>query len=820
MSKKTLTRLVSSGLLIAMLASCSFIGCSGNTDDADTVETESEITESAAAEKAPETAAEEEKTPYTKISDRKRSFCFNEGAEGRSAFQVNAQDKYCCRFIATAAFNELDLSCPSYSDNTGSMKMTLFRWNKNFDASVRGEALASETFVDFNDNATLYFEFDEMEAGEYLIMLSEGYDGVGIWKFSESTTGTYIYDNGTELPGVFTMDICYTYTPNKMFVQCASQVDLNIIVTTPEEIVPGEDSPLVLLDAMPDTWVATDALGRTLPTNAETGDRREGKYIGLFFWTWHCGQSGSNPQNVTQIMKEHPELKNDFYNNLWKNYSANAYHWDEPIYGYYNGMDEWVYRRQAEMLANSGVDVVIFDNTNGTYTWKSGYMILCETFEKARAQGVNTPKISFLLPFSDGDNTVTQLKDLYLSIYRDGLYQDLWFYWDGKPLLMSHYKSLNRNDPIEGEIYNFFTFRPGEPTYNCNRVIKKSAKWTWLSVYPQAVTYRADGTPEQMTVGVAQNWSAKAGLTAMNGKDIFGRTYTSKGYDTREDAKLWGANFNEQFEYALDVDPDFIFITGWNEWIAGRNETWGGVKNAFPDEFDETYSRDLEPTKGDLADNYYYQLVSFVRRYKGTRAVPDASAEKKIDIKGDISQWDDVSPRYVAYEGNTFDRDCGGYGNLHYTDTTGRNDITFAKIARDSDNIYFMCQCASDITEYVPDTGWMRLYLDIEGAEGAGWNTFDYIVEPNGNGNASLMKYAGSDNEWKWEKCADVVYTVSGNTIQICVPRNCLTGISGNTFTVNFKWSDNTCITGDIMDFYIHGDVAPGGRFKYQYNAK
>ena len=57
-------------------------------------------------------------------------------------------------------------------------------------------------------------------------------------------------------------------------------------------------------------------------------------------------------------------------------------------------------------------------------------------------------------------------------------------------------------------------------------------------VYPQVVYNNCDGTPEQTTVGVAQNYSAEAGLTAMNGENVFSRTYTSKGYDTRANAKL------------------------------------------------------------------------------------------------------------------------------------------------------------------------------------------------------------------------------------------------------------------------------------------
>ena len=58
--------------------------------------------------------------------------------------------------------------------------------------------------------------------------------------------------------------------------------------------------------------------------------------------------------------------------------------------------------------------------------------------------------------------------------------------------------------------------------------------------------------------------------------------------------------------------------------------------------------------------------------------------------------------------------------------------------------------------------------------------------------------------------------------------------LSGYDFTINFTWTDNvhdeddagergdadykyTKFSGDIMDFYISGDVAPSGRFKYSY---
>jgi hypothetical protein len=792
---------------------CAFpliIGCT--QESIDPTETDSQL-----SEEKTETVMETNIKPDNVASYAAVDFAFNTDASDstRSAYAVTENSEYGCRFSATAPFTALSVSCPSYSDDIGSLTFSLYRWQTNYTATLATDPVAKETYVDFADNATLTLSFDECQPGEYILVLSGGSGGVGVWMYSESKTGTYIYSDGLELEGVFTMTISYTYTPESMFLKVKTMNDFSEIVTTPAEVVYDSSHPTIALDAMPDTWVATDALGRTLPTNEETGDVREGKYVGLFFWTWHCGQSGNTAINVNDLIEQYPEIQNDFDNPIWDKYKSGAYHWNEPIYGFYDIIDKWVLRKQAEMLANSGVDVVIFDNTNGTFTWREGYLTLCEVFSEARANGVKTPKISFILPFADGPDTVTQLREIYLTIYRDKLYQDLWFYWDGKPLLMSYYKSLDRNDPVESEIYNFFTFRPGQPSYISERKASNS-KWGWLSIYPQAVYYRKDGTPEQMTVGVAQNYSKEIGLTAMNGVNVFGRTYTSKGVDTQENAKLYGANFAEQFEYALEVDPDFIFITGWNEWIAGRYQEWCGVENAFPDEFNDTYSRDIEPSKGDLADNYYYQMVSFIRRYKGTRALPEASAEKTIDIYSQTDNWADVSPRYIAYKGNTFDRDCDGYGDLHYTDTTGRNDLTTAKVARDAENVYFMVECADTITSYT-DPAWMRLLIDIEGVEGDNWETFEYIVnriKPSEK-TAVLEKSKGG---WNWEKVGDVEYSVSGNRLQIKIPRTML-GVGNGAFTVNFKWSDNMQSDGDIMDFYVSGDVAPGGRFKYQYKA-
>ena len=499
-------------------------------------------------------------------------------------------------------------------------------------------------------------------------------------------------------------------------------------------------------------------------------------------------------------------------------------------------------RRQAELLANAGVDVVFTDNTNGTFTWRTSYLAMYETWTQAMEDGVLTPKISFMLPFSAGEESKTQLKELYLDIFREDKYQNLWFYFDGKPLIMAHSSNLSSTSNVEKEILNFFTFRENYAGYINQNPSPKN--WGWLSTYPQAVYYasprdKRNNNPEQITVGVAINHNYRTHqITAMNGRYVIGRSYSSTGYHTEENAKLYGYNFTEQFDYALEVNPEVVFVTGWNEWIAGRYETWPDagagavVKNAFPDQCNDEYSRDLEPSKGDLKDHYYYLFVNYVRKYKGCNPIPEPNAAKTIDISGNVEQWNSVEPYYAAYIGNTGDRDnAEGYGTLTYSEYSGRNDIIGAKVARDDDNLYFLVECNEDITPYT-DKLWMVLYIDSD-QQNQGWESFDYVVNKTSptETKAYLEKFTGDG--YQSELVGEVDYKTSGKYMQIKIPKSMLS-LEGYDFTINFSWTDNvhdesdtgvltdgeykySTFSGDILDFYISGDVAPGARFKFSY---
>ena len=178
-----------------------------------------------------------------------------------------------------------------------------------------------------------------------------------------------------------------------------------------------------------------------------------------------------------------------------------------------------------------------------------------------------------------------------------------------------------------------------------------------------------------------------------------------------------------------------------------------------------------------------------------------------------------VEPYYAAYIGNTGDRDADGYGSLHYTETSGRNDIIGARVARDGDKLWFYVECAQDITPCT-DSRWMNLYLDTDQTH-QGWETFEFVLRGSETGNLSLERFTGED--FATEKVTDVTYRQDGTYMVVEIPKAAL-GLSGDDYTVNFSWTDNvhddgdyTTFSGDILDFYISGDVAPGGRFKFSY---
>ncbi|MGA2656844.1 MAG: hypothetical protein ABSH34_04910 [Verrucomicrobiota bacterium] len=557
-------------------------------------------------------------------------------------------------------------------------------------------------------------------------------------------------------------------------------------------------------------WPAADALGRKLPMPEEVGPPRPGRFVGIFYFLWHEGEvparpGGDGPYDISKILAQDADAAQKPDSPLWGKIGTSHY-WGEPLYGYYRSADPWVLRRHARLLAAAGVDMLIFDTTNAR-SYPEVYRALCEVFRRVRQSGGRTPQIAFMVNTEAGKTA----QQIYQDLYQPGLYRELWFQWLGKPLMIC--------DPKEAsaELRQFFTLRRAHWPFTLTNT---PCAWHWEAAYPQPYGYTDDpDKPEQVNVSVAQNLRQRDGkVTNMSSGEARGRSFHDGKLDTTPGAVNAGCNLQEQWQRALELDPPFVMVTGWNEWIAGR---WGqpGGPIVFVDQFDQEFSRDIEPMRGGHGDNYYWELAANIRRFKGAPPLPKASPPKTIRIADSPGQWREVRPEFLDGGGETVSRDFDGAAGLHYTNRTGRNDLAAFKVARDEKNVYFYARTRNAITPAAGDN-WMWLLIDADQDPATGWEGYDFIVnrtlEPGGK--TWLERSQGG---WKWQKVAPVSFRVKDNELQLAIPRAALGLPEGKgRLRLDFKWADNLQRQGDIMDFYVSGNVAPEGRMNYRYAAE
>jgi len=554
-------------------------------------------------------------------------------------------------------------------------------------------------------------------------------------------------------------------------------------------------------------WPAVDALGRVVPTTESTGAPKKDRFVGIFYFVWHehantKRHNGDGPYDVSKILAADPDALDKPDSPLWG--PIGAYHyWAEPLFGYYQSDDPWVLRRHVMMLSDAGIDVLIIDATNAL-TYRDKYEALCAVMQKVRATGGQTPQIAFML----NTHARQTARKLFDDLYKPGRYRESWFFWQGKPLMIC--------DPeqVEPELREFFTLRRAHWPFE---MVNTRNAWHWEATYPQPYGYTNDpAVPEQVNVSVAQNLSQADGkVTNMSSGQARGRSFHDGRQDTSKDAVLWGHNFNEQWRRAFDLAPPFVMVTGWNEWIAGR---WGqpGGPIVFVDQYDQEFSRDIEPMKNGHADNYYYQLVANVRKFKGTPPIPQASPPVRIAISAGFEQWAGIEPVYKDHVGETEPRDHAGAAGLQYVNRTGRNDIVFAQVARDDANIYFRVHTREPVSP-PNNKNWMWLLIDTDHNKSTGWEGYDFIVNRTIEPGATWLER--NTGAWNWTRIQKLPFRVDGPDLHIAIPRAAI-GLADRTsgVTIDFKWVDNSQRPGEIMDFYLGGDVAPEGRFAFRYS--
>lgn len=569
---------------------------------------------------------------------------------------------------------------------------------------------------------------------------------------------------------------------------------LGTIVLT---VASGANSDEPRWDVMSDAWVATDGLGRKTPGFDDAGPPRANRTVGIFYFLWSEGQ---NPvHDLSKILEGDPE--DPKYGPV-----GSFHHWGQPLFGYYRDDDPYVIRKHVQMLADAGVDVWFFDVTN-SLTYDSVRDAIIKVLDDVKASGQRTPRIAFLA----NSVHVKTVEHLYETFYKPGIGRDHWFMWDGKPLI------LTPPDRLSDEIKGFFTIRhswawtKGQAWFADGR-----DRWPWLDHTPQTPGWHdSPDKPEQIAVATAEHPISNIGRSFHDGRQ-------PKPDQRRPEQGLY---FAEQWKRAREVDPPFVFVTGWNEWIAQRfihtkgTASMGGVPvkpggTFFVDQYSPEYSRDIEPMKGGFGDAYYYQLVSEIRRYKGVRKPADV-AKARIRVDGSFDDWKAAAPEFRDTLGDPARRRHPGWqGEPEFVNDTGRNDLTTAKVAPGGEFVDFYVKTREPLTP--PADHWMTLLIDVDADARTGWLGYDVVVnrEKPADGMATIERLKADGSREATEAAAAVAF--SGSELEIAVPRSVLGAVERKRVVLDFKWVDGIELGGEPSVLTTDGDAAPNDRFNFR----
>ena len=635
-----------------------------------------------------------------------------------------------------------------------------------------------------------------------------------------------------------------------------------------------------IIDIQPDTWVATDALGRSMPGHDLVGPikKDQRRVVGIFYITWHrdeAANKGTPPYqgDVTRILESEPDARLDGNHAAW---TTNSYHWAEPELGYFLSRDEYVIRKDMSMLADAGVDVLVLDVTNAVRYWDEWESVFA-VMEKMRSEGNRVPKFCF---WAFNGPVITVVQELYDRIYKTGRFKEHWFYWDGKPLLLynatpmvnangrtekhpnPNFDATAKTDPAHPhhadpaftepflldytrDVKRFFTLRTmwwGYYHWNGRRFVGTEDNWSFgydlgdrrvSELSPRQLLATHDGVGEQFAVTPAQHAVTKIGKswTRATGEPDLDRFDLPRSANVPilnsnvTDPEAYGIYFQDRWDEAIAASPQFLYINDWNEWTAGKYAAPQGQhfnfmnrqsNFRFVDQYNAEFNRGIQPMKGGYTDNYYMQMAQNIRRYKGARPIPVHRAFRTIMVDGDLSDWKNVDVTYRDTIGDVAHRDFPGYHGLHYTNKSGRNDIVASQVAVDKDNLYFQATVRDDLTS---PTGnhWMLLLIDADQNQESGWYGYDFIVNKTIIGERKTTLLRYDGATSGWVRSATLEFATSENALELKIPRNLLGLQENEGLRFDFHWADNPAELENPISLCVAGDSAPNRRFNYRF---
>jgi len=553
--------------------------------------------------------------------------------------------------------------------------------------------------------------------------------------------------------------------------------------------------------------VAIDNLGRVVIS----GSNRNDNHVGVFYHTWHgVHETKGQVLDLTKILKDNP----DYLSSDYLDENANAFHyWGEPLYGYYCSSDPWVVTRHIELMMAMGVDYFVYDYTNA-YSYDKEADLIFETLTKFKNQGFDVPKVTFYT----NTGSANLIYYLYNKYYQPGLYEDLWYKPNGKPMIIGVSEMTVTSTSKENYldiVTNFFDFRESQWPDGKTTVENLENGFPWMSwEYPQK-NYNG-----MMSVSLSQHPSAKMSNGELSN---YGRGFDFTKFRNKSSNVMAGTNYQGQWETVFKNNENSdntyvneVLLTGFNEWMAMKLND--GDSSFFVDTFSMEYSRDIEMMKGGYNDNYVIQTLINTRSFRYDEATHYKYNKMTIDISDFTNHpWTNSTSIYRDLVGDAIERNYrDAFTTTTYIDNSNRNDISKVYVSHDANNLYVAVECDKNITEYNgTDKNWMNLFISTNMNNENSFGGFNYVINrsPKKNNKTTLEISTGGYN---FNLVDEIDYYLSGNTITFKIPLN-LIGLNENNCYVWVKATDNVTKYDDIMDYYVSGDSAPIGRFAFSY---
>ncbi len=377
----------------------------------------------------------------------------------------------------------------------------------------------------------------------------------------------------------------------------------------------------------------TTAEASTSPNSREKFDiANKTNLVGILYSTWHDYMNQKNGATYNATTKAY---EGTIYNVPQGRYgSVGAYHyWSEPALGYYSNTDTNVIRTHMTQLADAGVDFIIIDNTNivnamcsdsvnDDCQWNNSSLayykmitqpvrVLLDTISAMRDEGLKTPYV--VNWHNTNPENAGGMIDVFNTLFINNAdmeylkslgfdkakWADIWVYWNNKVFELTN--TMDAPKDGKGVSYEWRKMWGLQTSVT-------SGEWSYLQ---KDNNYRLgtnfSGQFEQMSVSVA------AQQTRMT------NTSTALG-------RRGGLTFYEQWSKAFAKKPKIVTITWWNEWgaerIANTEAACGGVTYCFTDNYNQEYSRDIEPMKGGHGSTYLNWLKGYITAYKNNQSCP------------------------------------------------------------------------------------------------------------------------------------------------------------------------------------------------------